>query len=180
MMTPLLVAAATLITKQWTLPNSAKSFAATIGQQCLSTEGATIDATGAVLTVTETPDCAAEIEEIAKNWAIFAPTDAIVTVTGAPSGLAAKRIQLEGKFGKSPNPRLRFLAETQTCRCLVMAGKLSLEASQLVQGEEKTAEKTSPRSFGFDDPLDTRKDRSLIWRSGPSDTPLSNDRPLVN
>jgi hypothetical protein len=157
------------------LLHGARAFAATIGPQCLTSDLSAISADGEVVTVSEAPDCASEIKEIAKNWELFATTDAIVTVTGSPEALAAKRSQLESRYGKSPNPRLRFLAATQTCRCLVMAGKLSLEASNLVEGEKKPPQKAAP-------PLDDRdpiKQHDLIWRESPAPS-VPAERPLVN
>lgn len=167
----------TFLLSAFVLQGPAKAFVSTIGEKCLAERDATITVEGNVVTINgEGVACAAEIEEIARNWEIFAATDAIVTVTGSPEALTMEREKLEAKFGKSPNPRLRFLSEEQTCRCLVIAGKLSLEAADLAQGEAPAADPASDGDgdsrkldlIGPQSPRDLSRDQGLIWKTGPA------------
>lgn len=169
-----------LVTKQWPLAHGAKSFSATIGQQCLTSDAAAIDADDTLITLTESPDCAAEIKEIATSWMLFRDTDAIVTVTGSPAALVEKRLKLEAQFGKSPNPRLRFLAATQHCHCLVIAGKQSLAASQAMGGTPPNAPHAKRAHLDNQFLPHGPEQQGLIWHAEPSHSIPSTDKPLVN
>lgn len=160
----------------------AKAFAATIGPQCLTDDAASIAADGNVVSVVDTPACAAEIRTIAENTILFAD-EPIVTLTGSPDALAMAREKLEARFGRSPSPTLRFLAPTQHCRCLVMVGKKHQEASDLAASllprapETKKSQAANPR-LPDDNPLSG--DKGLIWQVTPTPLPSSGDGPLVN
>jgi len=163
----------------------AKAFAATIGPQCLTSPEATIAAEGTIVSVRDETACAEEIKTIAANTVLFAG-DPLVTMTGSPEALAMVREKLEAKFGKAPSPRLRFLAETQHCRCLVMTGTLHEEASTMAasllprkpeESKEKSTQAAHPALPG--EGLD-RRDQGLIWQVTPTTTPTAADGPLVN
>ena len=117
---------------KFVMPQGARAFAATLGAQCLSDAQSSIEASGQIVTVRDRPDCATEIREIAGNWVLFAE-DRIVTYTGTPDALTMVRQTLEQKLGRSPSANLRFLARTQTCRCLAFVGKRQADASVIAE-----------------------------------------------
>jgi hypothetical protein len=117
---------------KFVMSQGSHAFAATLGKQCLADEGASIEASGNIVTVRDRPDCAAEIREIAANWVIFA-SDSIVTFTGTPAALTMVRRSLEERLGRSPSSSLHFLARTQNCRCLAFIGKRRAEAAVIAE-----------------------------------------------
>ena len=159
----------------FTLGSGARTFAATIGSKCIAAEGESIEADERTVTVNASPLCTAEIEEIARNWAAADPAETIVTVTGSPEGLSLQRQALEARFGRAPNSRLRFLGSTQTCRCLVIAGKRSLEAGSLARSDAPRTEPQPPAPSTPPDSLmlppndrNPRTDQGLFDKAPPA------------
>ena len=154
------------------MAHGSRAFAATLGAQCLSTDQGTIEASGDLVKVKDKLGCANEIREIADNWITFA-SEPIVTMTGSTEALTMVREKLEHKFGRSPNAKLRFLAQTQNCRCLAFVGKRQEEASDLAASLLPKPMKSAPakRALG--------SDRILHNQFGPTARDLRPSQDLI-